>query len=121
MEKERRKHPRLRLAEETVFVIDPCSGKVARLSDLSGGGMQMRYAPREFSCHGWTRVNLFTTGRNPLLISALDCKAIYDIAGLMENGSYSGMDVRFCGFCFDRLTDSQKAGLEKLLESVATA
>ena len=121
MKRERRKHPRHRLAGNTFFVLEQCSAKLAMLSDLSAGGMQLSYSPDEGIGHQWTSVDIFNGGRGQILISGLVCKTVYDVPSLMENGSFSGTDIRICGIRFDSLTDTQKQSLDILLASVASA
>ena len=121
MKRQRRKYPRQRLAGNTFFVLDQCSTKLAMLSDLGAGGMQLSYSPGEAIGHQWTSVNIVTRARPQVLISGLVCKTIYDVASLMENGSFSGADIRICGIRFDSLTYAQKQSLDMLLASVASA
>jgi len=121
MKPERRNTPRCLMAGKDMFVLDHCSGKVATLSDLSAGGMQLSYRPDKSTCNQWTFIDIFTGYRNQILLSGLTCKMVYDVASLIENGKFSGLDVRLCGVRFNRLTGAQQEDLRKLLENVTTA
>lgn len=121
MKPERRKIPRRLMAGEDMFALDHCSGKVATLSDLSAGGMQVSYRPDKSTCNQWTLVDIFTGERNQILLSSLTCKMVYDVASLIENSKFSGVDVRLCGVRFNRLTDAQKENLSNILENATTA
>ncbi len=91
------------------------------LRDLSAGGMRLSYSPGKTSCEQWTSTDIFTGEHNRILIADLVCEVVHDIASLMENGSFSGTDVRVCGVRFKKLTDAQKENLEKLFIGAATA
>ena len=115
MSTERRNQPRRLMAGKDVFVLDQCSGKVGVLRDLSVSGMQLSYPPDISTCNQWTLNDIFTTARKQALLSGLACKMVYDVASLIENGKFSGTDVRLCGVCFNRLTDAQKVTLNKMV------
>lgn len=121
MQIERRNHPRRLIAADSVFVVDHCSEKVGTLIDLSVGGMQLSYLPEKFTCNQWTLIDIMADEQNQCLITGLACEIVYDVASLMENGRFSGMDVRVCGVCFNRLTVVQKNSLDQLLARVASA
>ena len=84
--------------------------------DLGSGGMRLKYFPDISTCTQWISTDIFTGEPNRVLIRDLGGKMVYDIADLMENGSFSGSDVRICGVRFERLTDAQKDDLEKLFQ-----
>ena len=115
MEIERRKHPRCRLADEDVFVLDQCSDKVATLIDLSIGGMKLSYSPEKFACNQWASIDIYAGKQNRLLIAGLTCEIVYDAPSLMENGSFRGIDVRTCGVRFNELTEFQKDNLSLVM------
>ena len=115
MKTERRSNPRRRMAGKDVFVMDQCSGKVGMLRDLSTCGMQLSYPPDQSTCNQWTLTDIFTTARKQALLSGLACKMVYDVASLIENGKFSGTDVRLCGVRFNGLTNAQKEILNKML------
>jgi len=115
MKTERRKHPRRLMTGKDVFVLDQCSGKVGMLRDLSTSGMQLSYPPDKSTCNQWTLTDIFTTERKQALLSGLACKMVYDVASLIENGKFSGTDVRLCGVRFNGLTDAQKETLNKMI------
>jgi hypothetical protein len=122
MEKERRKHPRCRLARDDAFVLDHDSGKVATLMDLSLEGMQLSYLPDKFTCGQWNTIDIFIDKQNHFLIAGLACEVVYDAACLMENSSFSSvMDLRICGIRFNRLTDLQREKLGHLISGAAGA
>ena len=104
-----------------VYALDSCSGKVAKLSDLGAGGMQLSYLPDKSTCNQWTFIDIFIGEPNQVLLSGLACKMVYDVVGLMENGNFSGMDVRLCGIRYNGLTDTQKEKLSNIIENVVTA
>lgn len=115
MKRERRKYPRRRLTEKTFLALDRHSAKLARLSDLSAEGMQLSYTPGNGTGHHWTSVDIVTGVRHRLIIPGVACKTVYDVASLMENGSFSGAALRISGIQFDRLTDAQKRIMDFLL------
>ena len=89
---------------------------IAMLKDISFGGMQLRYLPGAFADGQCALFDLVSDENNPVLISCLSCNKVYDFADLMENGSFSGKDVRCCGVRFNRLTDVQKDRLHQIME-----
>lgn len=64
----------------------------------------------------WTQINIISGECDPILMADVCCEVMYDIKDLMENGSFSGMDVRLCGLCFGELTQDQKKALHRLLD-----
>ncbi|MFO7716079.1 PilZ domain-containing protein [Desulfosarcina sp.] len=121
MKIERRKHPRHLMAGKDVFVMDQCSGKVAMLRDLSTSGMQLSYPPDQSTCNQWTLIDIFAGEQAQILLSGLTCKMVYDVASLLEDGSFTGTDVRLCGVRFNGLKRVQKENLDKLMEGAAAS
>ncbi len=115
MKRERRKFPRRRLAGNMVYVLDKNSAKLATLNDFSAGGLQLRYFPDRAIDHQWTLVDICTGAQPPTCVSGVVCETVYDITSLMENGTFSGMDMRVSGVRFDKLTEAQRKRLEMLL------
>jgi hypothetical protein len=118
MKIERRKYYRHTLRNNEVFILDPHAKKVAMLKDVSMGGMQLRYLPDAFTNDQCALIDIVSGEKNKILISGLSCNMVYDFADLMENGSFSGMDVRRCGVRFNRLTDTQKDRLGQIMEGL---
>ena len=116
MKIERRKYPRYPLKNNEVFILDRHTEMIAMLKDISFGGMQLRYLPGAFADGQCALFDLVSDENNPVLISCLSCNKVYDFADLMENGSFSGKDVRCCGVRFNRLTDVQKDRLHQIME-----
>ena len=121
MKAERRKTRRHRLEDEIFHVMDRCSEKIATVRDMSTKGMQIRYSPEGRVCHQWSLVDIVAADRNQVIIPDLACRPVYDIASLLEDGSFSGAYVRTCGVCFERLDDNQRLRLARLFESIAPA
>ena len=119
MKTERRNYPRRPMAGKDVFVMDQCSGKGATLRDLSKSGMQLSYPPDQSTCNQWTLTDIFTTERKQMLLSGLAGEMVYDVASLIEDGKFSGTDVRLCGVRFNGLTDAQKKVLNQMLADAA--
>ncbi len=116
MKRERRKDPRRRLAGNIVYVLDKNSAKLATLNDFSAGGLQLSYIPTSQAIDDqWTLVDICAGAQPPMCISGVVFETVYDITSLMENGTFSGMDVRICGVRFDSLTEAQRKRLEMLL------
>ncbi len=115
MKRERRKCPRRRLAGNIVYVLDKNSAKQATLSDFSAGGLRLSYLPGEAIDHQWTLVDICSGAQPHTCVSGVVCETVYDITSLMENGTFSGMDMRVSGVRFDNLTEAQRKRLEMLL------
>lgn len=121
MQLDRRKYPRHTLETNELFILDGHAKKVAMLRDLSFGGMQLRYLPSAFTDDQCALIDLVSVKSNQVLIAGLSCNLVYDFADLMEDGSFRGMDVRRCGVCFKRLTNSQKDCLHRVMDGRPTA
>jgi len=115
MKRERRKSPRCRLSGNIVYVLDKHSAKLATLSDFSDGGLQLSYLTSLSIDHQWNLVDICTGAQPPMCVSGVVCETVYNITSLMENGTFSGMDMRISGVRFDSLTEAQRKRLEMLL------
>ena len=120
MKIERRKYPRYPLKNNEVFILDRHAEMIAVLKDISFGGMQLRSLPDAFSDDQCALFDLVSDEKNPVQISCISCNKVYDFADLMENGSFSGKDVRCCGVRFNKLTDVQKDRLHQIMEGRPT-
>ena len=120
MKIERRKYPRYPMKNNEIFILDRDAEMIAELKNISFGGMQLRYLPDAFADDQCELFDLVSGDNSPVLISCLSCHKVYDIADLMENGCFSGKDVRCCGLCFNRLTDVQKDRLHHIMEGRPT-
>jgi len=118
---ERRSETRRRIAAETIFAMDRCSENIVRLTDLSTGGMQVRYSPENLSWPRLLLLDVFTSDRELPLVTNLSCRIVYDLASLMENDRFRGASVRSCGVRFEQVTDEQRASLNRLLGSIDAA
>ena len=120
MKIERRKYPRYPLKNNEVFILDRHAEMIAVLKDISFGGMQLKYLPDAFADDQCALFDLVSDEKNPVQISCISCNKVYDFADLMENGSFSGKDVRCCGVSFNKLTDVQKYRLHQIMEGRPT-
>ena len=120
MKIERRKYPRYPVKNNEVFILDRHAEMIAVLKDISFGGMQLRSLPDAFSDDQCAMFDIVSDEKNSVLISCISCNKIYDFADLMENGSFSGKDVRCCGVRFNGLTDVQKDRLHQIMEGRPT-
>ena len=94
---------------------------IAELKDISFGGMQVAYLTDSFVDDQCVLFDLVSDKNTTVLISCLSCDKVYDIADLMENGSFSGKDVRCCGLRFNGLTDDQKKRLHQIIKGRTSA
>jgi len=113
---EQRKYPRYSVEENQIVVMCGSDKGIATVRDISAGGIKLQYVPLEGNETEWNRVNIFSALCNHFFVEHVDCRTVYDIASLMEAGTFSGMNVRTSGLCFSRLTGDQETALRRILK-----
>lgn len=112
---ERRQNIRYAVTDGDLVVTDVDSDKVAIARDISAGGMQIQYMPERGGAAQWRLLSFLAGNYNRMVMSDIRCRVVYDIPALMENGTFSGLNVRLSGLAFTHLTVMQKALLHQLL------
>jgi len=120
MRKDKRRHPRHAITDESLFIASLNSGKYALARNISMTGLAFEHFAGAEEPADWRSIDIFMSGRDPLYLSKVKCRVIYDIAELSENSTFSGSAIRVCGLQFGSLRSEQKKKLVTWLNSGAT-
>ena len=115
MNSERRQFVRYLSTDGKLFAISMDSSIRANIKDISRGGLKFKYFPLADDKADLKKIDLMLEDRNRNYLSAINCKVIYDINDLEENGTFSGSQTRICGLKFVKLTPEQE---RKLLDII---
>lgn len=119
MEPERRRHRRGNPREETLAIFAP-TPTLAKVKDLSQGGLRLEYITGPRSDHDWSQVNLFLT-ESKMYLPGLPFRLIYDRRSGEETKPSQFLNRRECGLEFGSLSDLQADQLESILHSLMRA
>lgn len=115
--KERRKFTRAVPVHETVAVFAP-TPTLARVRDISLGGLGLEYLEGRPADRTWSEVNLFFSASRAYM-SSIPLKVVYDRTKEADPPLQNRLHKRFCGVEFADLPPQQAKELENLLFSQA--
>jgi len=121
MKVERRKNPRYRMHNREIVVIEHDTDILAFVRDAGPGGMQIQYTPPNVRMAIWQQIDIIGRDSGQILISDVRCQTTYNIQGLVEEGSFSGDNIRFCGLAFGELSPLQQSLLHQLIARSAAS
>ena len=111
--KEQRKSKRFQAPKGTFVGIGPEFNKVGPLIDLSMTGLAFDYVGTEETPKG-SYVDIFVTD-GEFYMGNLPIKPMRDCQ-IVDKDPSASSTLRRCGVEFDKLTDQQKAGLERFIQ-----
>lgn len=112
MEQERRRFRRGRPREEMLAIFAP-TPTLAKVMDVSRGGLCLEYITGPRLEKDWSQVNLFLT-QSKAYLPALHFRLVYD-RQLDDRQSTQFLNRRICGLEFQDLSSLQAAQLESFL------
>jgi hypothetical protein len=113
MDQERRRHPRGRPPEEMIAIFAP-TPTLARVKDVSLGGLCLEYLTGPRQEKEWSQVNLFLT-RSKAYLPAIPFRLIYDRRKDAERQTLELLNRWICGLEFTDLSSLQTSQLENIL------
>lgn len=111
----RRKFKRASLPPEEFFVYFYETNSHAVVMDISMGGFKIECYPYAGSKSDSITVDIYAFPEGRFHMIRVPCRVVYDIANLVEGGTFSGSHSRICGLKYEKLTTEQKDKLEYLL------
>jgi hypothetical protein len=111
----RRKFKRHEVPGSGYFVFDHDTSEMARIKDVSLGGLKFEYLPIASDISGWRLIDIFGIKGRRFHIFGIPCRRIYCIDELSENKTLSGSRSRTSGLNFIYLTGDQQTQLESLI------
>jgi hypothetical protein len=116
---ERRKFKRHGAPESGYFVFDHDTSEMARIKDVSLGGLKFEYLSLANAIIEWRLIDIFGIKGSRFHLFGIPCKQIYSIAELSENKTFSGSRSRTSGLKFINLTGDQQTKLESLINQLS--
>jgi hypothetical protein len=116
---ERRKFKRHGAPESGYFVFDHDTSEMARIKDVSLGGLKFEYLSLANAIIEWRLIDIFGIKGSRFHLFGIPCKQIYSIAELSENKTFSGSRSRTSGLKFIHLTGDQQTKLESLINQLS--
>ena len=118
MNVERRKFDRRPVSKNLFFVFNHDSTEMAKINDISEGGLKFEYLPVEQQKTQWNLIDIFSKTSQRAYVLGIPCKLIYDIITLTEDHTFMGSPARMAGLEFGRLDKNQKKKLDILLNMI---
>ena len=115
---EQRKFTRHEVPDSGYFVFDHDTSEMAKIKDVSLGGLKFEYVSIAGDISGWRLINIFGNKGNRFHIFGIPCRRIYCIDELAENKTLSGSRSRTSGLNFIHLTGDQQTKLESLINQL---
>ncbi len=115
---ERRKFKRHGLPESAYFVFDHDTSEMARIKDVSLGGLKFEYMSITNDFIEWRLIDIFANNGRRFHLFGIACRRIYTIDELAENKTFSGSRSRTSGLEFIHLTGKQQTKLESLIHQL---
>lgn len=115
--RERRKFTRAMPIQETVAVFSP-TPTLARVRDISMGGVGLEYLEGRPDDRAWSEINLFFSASRSYLPS-LPLKLVYDRNKDGDDQARTSLHKRFCGVEFGDLDLRQTEQLESIIFNYA--
>ena len=117
MEKRRRKRFQVEHEAFAAFIRPDEPVLVGRITDISRGGLSVRYLGFGKLGEGLTKIQIFGPKLYPT--SRMECRIVYDEA--LGEESCDVLSVRRCGLKFSRMTQFHSAKLQSLLHAPLSA
>jgi hypothetical protein len=117
---ERRKFKRHGIPESAYFVFDHDTSEMARIKDVSLGGLKFEYVFIVNAIIEWRLIDIFGIKGSRFHLFGIPCRRIYTIDELAENKTFSGSRSRTSGLQFIHLTGDQQTKLESLINQLGT-
>jgi hypothetical protein len=118
MTAERREFKRHEVPVSAYFVFDYDTSEMARVKDVSLGGLKFEYLSIANDFIEWRLIDIFGNNGNRFHLFGIACRRIYAIDELAENKTFSGSRARTSGLEFIDLTGKQQTKLEALLDQL---
>lgn len=116
----RRKFKRTSLPPEAFFVYFYETNSHAMVMDISMGGFKIECYPYAGVKSDAMTVDIYAFPAGRFHMNGVPCRVVYDIANLVEGGTFSGSHSRICGWRYETLNTEQKDKLAYLLNSILT-
>jgi hypothetical protein len=118
MTAERRKFKRHEVPVSVYFVFDYDTSEMARVKDVSLGGLKFEYVSIANYFIEWRLIDIDGNNGNRFHLFGRACRRIYTIDELAENKTFSGSRSRTSGLNFIHLTGDQQTQLESLIDQL---
>ncbi len=115
---ERRKLKRHRVPESAYFVFDYDTSEMARIKDVSLGGLKFEYVFIANDIIKWRTIDIYGIKGSRFYLFGILCSRIYCLDELAENKTFSGSRSRTSGLKFIHLTGDQQTKLESLINQL---
>jgi hypothetical protein len=115
---ERRNQKRFRVLEGAFAVFRPQFTKLGQITDISRGGLALRYPITGNHSKGSFELDIFLSG-NGFCLERVPIKTVSDIQ-MAKRFSTSSIPMRRCGVQFGELTKSQISQLEYFIQNNTT-
>ena len=121
MTSERRRFTRQTTAYREILAYTPGLGPLAKVKDISCGGLRIVTTTRTAGGPRNRLVDIFSNAFQGFIVSSIPCRIIYNIEQLSENLTFSGSPSRVVGIAFHHLTKEQRDKLDMLIQSLSVA
>jgi hypothetical protein len=115
---ELRKYRRHRVPKSEYFVFDYDTSEMARIKDVSLGGLKFQYVSIANDFIEWRLIDIFGIKGFRFHLFGIPCRRIYTIDDPAEDKTLSGSRARTSGLNFIRLTGDQQSKLESLINQL---
>lgn len=123
MTTERRKHRRFEPDKTAFAAVNPDSGRLGQIVNISKGGLLFEYLCYGGETNDVSLVDIFLPN-NEFHLFGIPCRIIADAAARNGGIGYTNFSVvicKRCSVCFEKLTSPQKARLNFFLENFTSA
>ena len=117
MSVEQRRFTRYAVKEDGLDVLSRDLKVVGKLKNISRGGVAYQYTPVNGTKPDSEMIDILGKVPDRFSLVGLDCRAVYDIATLNEDRTFTGSASRLRGLQFKGLTEEQEERLAFLLEN----
>jgi hypothetical protein len=117
MSVEQRRFTRYAVKEDGLEVLSRDLKVVGKLKNISRGGVAYQYTPFNGTETDSEVIDILGKVPNRFSLAGLDCRAVYDVATLNEDRTFTGSASRLRGLQFKGLTEEQEERLAFLLQN----